>query len=327
MITGTRLIPNDAYATDAFDNFTGLRERGGSELARGSKLIVGPWPHALSASTKTGDIDFGAESMLDLDGIEREWFDRWLKDEKPDSEDAPIRIFVMGVNKWRDEQEWPLARTDWQAFNLSSDGRANTATGDGTLALDSASGEPEDHFTYDPEMPVQTLGGNNCCSPTIVPWGPYDQRPAEGRYDVLCYTTEVLEEDLEVTGPIRLKLFAATDGLDTDWTAMLVDVSPTGYAKNLCDGIIRARYREGFTEQKLLEPGKVYEYEIKVGVTSNVFKKGHRIRLQVSSSNFPRYDRNQNTGGELYTETDMRIAQQTVHHSSEYPSQLILIPK
>ena len=178
-------------------------------------------------------------------------------------------------------------------------------------------------------MPVQTLGGNNCCSPDIVPWGPYDQRPAEGRYDVLCYTTDVLEEDLEVTGPIRLKLFAATDGLDTDWTAMLVDVSPTGYAKNLCDGIIRARFREGFEEQKLLEPGKVYEYDIKVGVTSNVFKKGHKIRLQVSSSNFPRYDRNQNTGGELYTETDMRIAQQTVYHSSEYPSQLMLpvIPK
>ena len=319
----------DLYATDMFDNFTGLRERGGSELARGSKLIVGPWPHALSMSTKTGDIDFGADSMLDLDSIEREWFDRWLKKEMPVTEDAPIRIFVMGINEWRDEQEWPLERTDWQAFNLSSDGRANTATGNGTLSVGTSNGEPEDHFTYDPEMPVQTLGGNNCCSPDIVPWGPYDQRPAEGRYDVLCYTTDVLEEDLEVTGPIRLKLFAATDGLDTDWTAMLVDVSPTGYAKNLCDGIIRARFREGFEEQKLLEPGKVYEYDIKVGVTSNVFKKGHKIRLQVSSSNFPRYDRNQNTGGELYTETDMRIAQQTVYHSSEYPSQLMLpvIPK
>jgi putative CocE/NonD family hydrolase len=298
----------DLYATDAFDNFTGLKERGGSELARGSKLIVGPWPHALSTSTKTGDIDFGAESMLDLDSIERDWFDIWLKGDKSDKEEAPLRLFVMGINQWRDEQEWPLARTDWQSWNLRSDGSANSSAGDGKLSLEHAGDEPADRFTYDPEMPVQTLGGNNCCSPEIVPWGPYDQRPAEARNDVLCYTTDVLAEDLE----------------DTDWTAMLVDVSPTGYAKNLCDGIIRGRYREGFEQPKLLKSGNVYEYEIKVGVTSNVFKKGHRLRLEVSSSNFPRFDRNLNTGGDLYNSTDMRVAQQTVHHSVKYPSQLIL---
>ena len=141
---------------------------------------------------------------------------------------------------------------------------------------------------------------------------------------MLCYTTDALTNDLEVTGPIRLKLFAATDGLDTDWTAMLVDVSPTGYAKNLCDGIIRARYREGFEQPKLLKVSYVYEYEIKVGVTSNVFKKGHRIRLEVSSSNFPRFDRNLNTGSDMYNSTEMRVAQQTIHHSEQYPSQLIL---
>jgi hypothetical protein len=314
----------DLYATDAFDNFTGLRERGGSELARGSKLIVGPWPHALSTSTKTGDIDFGAESMLDLDLIERNWFDRWLKGDTSAQDDAPLRLFVMGVNQWRVEQEWPLARTDWQSWNLRSDGGANSSSGDGRLSLESTDDEAADRFTYDPEMPVQTLGGNNCCSPEIVPWGPYDQRPAEARNDVLCYTTDVLESDLEVTGPIRLKLFAETDGLDTDWTAMLVDVSPTGYAKNLCDGIIRARYRAGFEQPKLLEVGSVYEYEIKVGVTSNVFKKGHRIRLEVSSSNFPRFDRNLNTGGDMYSTTEMRVAEQAIHHSAEYPSQLIL---
>ncbi len=141
---------------------------------------------------------------------------------------------------------------------------------------------------------------------------------------MLCYTTEVLSDDLEVTGPVRLKLFASTDGLDTDWTAKLVDVSPSGYAKNLCDGIIRARYREGFDQARLLDAGTVYEYEIKVGVTSNVFKKGHRIRLEVSSSNFPRFDRNLNTGGNLYSETEMRVAQQAVYHSADYPSRLIL---
>ena len=220
-------------------------------------------------------------------------------------------------------------RTDWQSWNLQSADGANSARGDGRLSTESFSegsgaDDQVDRFTYDPEFPVQTLGGNNCCSPDIVPWGPYDQRPAEARRDVLCYTTDVLTDDLEVTGPIRLQLFAATDGLDTDWTAKLVDVSPTGYAKNLCDGIIRARYRQGFDKAVLLEAGAVYEYEIKVGVTSNVFKKGHRIRLEVSSSNFPRYDRNLNTGRDLYSETDMRVARQAVFHSAEYPSQLIL---
>lgn len=314
----------DLYAVDAFDNFKGLRERGGSEVARGSKLIVGPWPHALATSTKTGDIDFGAESMLDLDAIERQWFDKWLKGAETTAADAPIRLFVMGINQWRDEHEWPLARTDWQAWNLHSGGNANSVRGDGKMSVEAAADEPADHFVYDPKFPAQTIGGNNCCSPDIVPWGPYDQRPVEARNDVLCYTSDALDEDLEVIGPVRLKLFASTDGLDTDWTAKLVDVSPSGYAKNLCDGIIRARYREGFKQAKLLEAGKVYEYEISVGVTGNVFKKGHQVRLEVSSSNFPRYDRNLNTGGDLYTETKLRVAQQAVFHSAEHPSQLIL---
>ncbi|MDP6665945.1 MAG: CocE/NonD family hydrolase [Dehalococcoidia bacterium] len=314
----------DLYAADAFDNFKGIRERGGSEAARGSKLIVGPWPHALSASTKTGDIDFGVGSMVDLDSLELRWFDRWLKKVDTGPEDAPLRLFVMGINEWRDEQEWPLARTDWQSWQLHSDGGANSARGDGALSTAQPGDETADHFTYDPEFPVQTIGGNNCCSPEIVPWGPYDQRPAEVREDVLCYTTDVLSDDLEVTGPVVLKLFAATDAPDTDWTAKLVDVSPSGYAKNLCDGIIRARYRDGFTEARLPEAGNVYEYEIAVGVTSNVFRRGHRVRLEVSSSNFPRFDRNLNTGGDLYTETEMRVARQTVFHSTQYPSRLIL---
>jgi hypothetical protein len=314
----------DLYANDAFDNYQGLRENGMTEAARNPRLVVGPWPHALSTSTKTGDIDFGVASMLDLDALELRWFEKHLKGKGDVGDIAPVRIFVMGINQWRDEQEWPLARTDWQAWSLHSGGNANAARGDGRLSRHAAGDEQPDHFTYDPEFPVQTIGGNNCCSPEIVPWGPYDQRPAEARQDVLCYTSDALEEDLEVTGPVRLRLFAATDGPDTDWTAKLVDVHPSGYARNLCDWIIRARYREGFKEAKLLEPGKVYEYEFRVGVTSNVFKKGHRVRLEVSSSNFPRFDRNLNTGGGLYTETTMRAAEQTVFHSSQYPSQLIL---
>ena len=157
-----------------------------------------------------------------------------------------------------------------------------------------------------------------------MPWGPYDQRDVEMRADVLCYTSEPLESDLEVTGPIKVVLYAATDGPDTDWTAKLVDVSTSGYAKNLCDGIIRARYRQGFTSPTLLEPDRLYEYEIDLAVTGNVFRKGHRIRVEVSSSSFPRFDRNHNTGNDLGTDTEMRSASQTVQHSRAHPSHILL---
>ena len=230
----------------------------------------------------------------------------------------------MGANRWQDEHEWPLARTDWQPWHLHSGGAANSVRGDGTLSLDSPGDEPADTFEYDPNFPVQSLGGANCCTPHIEPWGPYDQRPVEARHDVLCYTSAPLEQDLQVIGPIKLVLHAATDGLDTDWTAKLVDVSPTGYAMNLCDGILRARYRNGLDQPSLLTPGAVEAYEIEVGVTANVFKRGHRIRLEVSSSNFPRFDRNLNTGADPATDTQIRVAHQTVLHNPAHPSHLLL---
>ena len=230
----------------------------------------------------------------------------------------------MGINEWRDEWEWPLARTEWRKAFFDSGGQANSVIGNGCLAFTEPQGAETDHFVYDPHHPVQTLGGNNCCSPHIVPWGPYDQRPAEMRSDVLCYTSEPLQENLELTGPIEVVLYAATDGRDTDWTAKLVDVSPSGYAKNLCDGIIRARYHDSLSEAKLLEPGTVYKYTIEVGVTGNVFKKGHRIRVEISSSNFPRFDRNPNTGNEYGMDDELRTAHQTVYHSKAYPSHIVL---
>ena len=202
--------------------------------------------------------------------------------------------------------------------------RRHDILGDGALDTSAPAAETPDHFIYDPDNPVPTTGGNNCCSPHIVPWGPYDQRIVEMRGDVLCYTSASLERDLEVTGPITLTLFAATDGPDTDWTAKLVDVAPNGYAMNLCDGIVRARYREDRSAPKLLDPGKVYEYEIDLWVTSNVFRAGHRLRLEVSSSNFPRFDRNLNTGHEHGMDTERRPARQTVMHSRAYPSRLRL---
>lgn len=315
----------DLYAKDVFDEFVAMRTNSGSLESKQSRLIVGPWPHRLAGSQKTGDVDFGANSLVDLDGQELRWFDYWLKgDDTKIAEEPPIKLFIMGVNEWREEHEWPLPRTDWQKWYLHSGGEANGLLGDGTISVASPQDESTDNFTYNPEYPVQTVGGNNCCSPEVVPWGPYDQRGVEMRPDVLVYSSDPLESDMTVIGPIKLVLHAATDGVDTDWTAKLVDVSPSGYAMNLCDGIVRTRYRDSFKKPEMLTPSEIYEYEFDVGVTGNVFKAGHQIRLEVSSSNFPRYDRNLNTGEDNGTSTEMRSAEQTVHHSAARPSHIVL---
>lgn len=315
----------DLYANQTFTNFNGLRLHGGSNQARQSKLIVGPWPHALAQSTRTGDIDFGEGSLVDLEAEELRWFEYWLRGVDNGIQDEPaLHLFLMGANRWRDADEWPLADTDWQEWHLHSAGSANSVLGDGVLSRESPGDEPVDEFAYDPAHPVQTQGGNNCCSPHIVPWGPYDQRNVEMRGDVLVYTGEPMEQDTEVTGPIELILYAATDGPDTDFTAKLVDVSPSGYAMNLCDGIRRGRFLESRRTPRWLTSGTVYEWVIEVGVTGHVFQAGHRIRLEVSSSNFPRFDRNLNTDAEYGRDTQMRIAHQSVHHSRAYPSRLRL---
>jgi hypothetical protein len=230
----------------------------------------------------------------------------------------------MGANRWRDADEWPLADTDWQTWYLHSGGRANSVLGDGVLSPETPGEEKADEFVYDPLHPVQTAGGNNCCSPHIVPWGAHDQRAVEMRGDVLVYTSPPMAQDTEVTGPIEVVLYAATDGPDTDFTAKLVDVAPGGYATNLCDGIRRGRFLESRRAVNLLEAGKLYEWRIEVGVTGNVFQTDHRIRLEISSSNFPRFDRNPNTGAEYGQSADVRRAQQTVHHSRAYPSHIRL---
>ncbi len=315
----------DIFVQGTLACFNGMRQHGRTPSARRSQAIIGPWAHSLSVSPKVGDIDFGSHSMYDLDLLEYRWWEQWLRGvDTGILDEAPLRLFIMGTNVWRDEQEWPLARTAWQQWYLHSNGSANTLRGDGALAPNAPGDEPTDHFVYDPHYPVQTNGGNICCAPHITPWGPYDQRGVEMRSDVLCYTSDPLQEDLEVTGPITLVLYATTDGCDTDWTAKLVDVAPSGYAKNLCDGIVRARYRESMTEPTLLEPNQVYRYEINVGVTANVFRKGHCIRIEVSSSNFPRFDRNLNTREMWGTNSEMRVARQTVYHDRDQASHLLL---
>ena len=316
----------DVFAGGTLNNFLGMREKGGSDVARnGQRVVMGPWHHHACSETHAGEVDFGNVSVLELNEIELRWFDHWLKgiDNGADRE-APLRIYVMGTNEWRDEHEWPLARTRLTPYYLHSGGSANSLVGDGTLSTEAPADEPCDRYDYNPAFPTPTRGGGTCCSPEIVDWGAFDQRPVEFRNDVLVYTSEPLEDDLEVTGPVIVKLHASTDGRDTDFTAKLVDVHPDGNAKNLCDGIIRGRYRESTKSQKLLEPGAVYEFTIDLWITSNVFKKGHRIRVDISSSNFPRFDRNLNTGRTAADDTEIRMARQTVFHDRTRPSQIVL---
>ena len=235
---------------------------------------------------------------------------------------APVRLFVMGIDQWRDEQSWPLHDTRFIDYHLDGVGAANTAGGSGLLMTEPAARDETDRYLYDPRRPVPTVGGN-----TLAPFsGPADQSAVEAREDVLCFSSAVLDRPLEVTGPISLKLFVSSSAVDTDFTAKLVDVFPDGRAMALSEGILRMRYRESLAEPELMSPGEVYEITIDGGVTSNVFLPGHRLRLEVSSSNFPRYDRNSNTGGDISREreADMVVAINSVHRGPKYPSRLIL---
>lgn len=319
----------DIFLGGTLRNYTGMRRRGPTPAARTQRLIVGPWVHGLLWPNLNGDVDFGVLSQglgIDMDGILLRWYDHWLKglDTGMMAEPA-VKLFVMGDNAWRDEADWPLARSVATRYYLRSGGRANTAEGDGWLAPEApAAGEPADHFMYDPRNPVPTRGGQNCCWQAALPAGAYDQRPVEARPDVLVFTTPPLPAPVEVTGPIAITLWAASSAPDTDFTAKLVDVEPCGFARNLTDGIVRARYRESRARASLIEPGRAYEYTIDCFATSNVFRAGHRIRLEISSSNFPRFDRNPNTGGPFGREAEMRPALQTVLHDAAHPSHVVL---
>jgi len=295
------------------------------ETRSSQKLLMGPWAHLLPYSVPTtrgtGDIDFGPESRIELHEIQVRWFDYWLKGIKNGiMEEPPIRIFVMGNNVWRDEYEWPLARTQYTPYYFRSKGKANSDKGDGILSPEPPADEPADHYIYDPYQPVPTLGGNTLG----IAMGVFDQRPVESMPNVLVYTSPPLEKDLEVTGPIRVELFASSSAPDTDFTAKLVDVRPDGYGQNIADGIIRARYRNSLTYPSLLRPGEIYEFTIDLWATSHVFKTGHRIRVDISSSNFPRFDRNPNTGNRINTDRELRSAEQRIFHDSKYPSHILL---
>ena len=328
----------DYYPAEQLKTWNGLVKAARTpEIAASHRIIIGPWGHNHGLEP-TADgrvaVDFGPDGRFQPRRYYRAWFDRQFKG-IPAADglgERPIRIFVMGVNKWRDEDEWPLKRTRYTPLHLASAGRANTRGGDGALqAAAPPSDSPPDRYDYDPDRPMPTRGGNHSIGPwddaykKLIWCGPCDQSPNEDRDDMLVYTGEPLEADLEVTGPVVVKLWASSTAPDTDFVARLVDVHPDGRAINITEGVIRARFRSGdWSRPQLIEPGEPLEYTIDLQATSNVFLAGHRVRLEVTSSNFPLWDRNLNTGGHPNRGTTRAIARQTVFHDAARPSRLVL---
>lgn len=315
----------DVFLRGGVENYAGMREKGGSDAARsGQRLVIGPWSH-MPWLQKVGDLDFGAEAANPVDALLLRWFDHWLKGEANGLDaDKPVRIFVMGANRWREADSWPPAEAETVSFYLQSRGQANTRFGNGGLTAEKPEVEQAaDRYRYDPADPVPSLGGHSCCSPDSAPIGPVDQASVEDRADVLYYATPPLEQDMEVTGPVTVELYASSSAVDTDFTAKLVDVHPDGKAYNLANGIIRASMRDSLERRTPLEPGKITRYTIDLGPTSSLIQRGHRIALEISSSNFPHYDRNLNNGNREGAGTAV-VAEQRVLHDAANPSRLLL---
>ena len=322
----------DVFLQGTLNNFMGMSERAATERARrAQKLIIGPWIHhlgELGTVRRTGDVDFGIDSIIDLQKEQARWLALHLRGEDDGIGAEPrVRVFVMGANRWRYSNSWPIPGTRYEPWYLGSGGSANSMLGDGTLSPEpGGGGAGSDRYDYDPMHPVPTLGGSTCCTEDTNPvsMGPRDQRPNEYRSDVLCYTSEPLTEPLEATGPVRAVLYVSSSAPDTDFAVKLVDVRPDGFAMNVAQGILRARYRNGFERPELMEPGSVYRIEVDLWSTSVCFMPGHRIRLEVTSSNFPQFDRNPNTGHDFGVDAELAVARQTVHHGAERPSCVLL---
>ena len=306
--------------------YRSIRANSKFEKARnGQRLIIGPWghllPYSVPSSRGTGEADFGPNALIDLNETLLRWFDYWLKDiDGGIMDEAPVNVFTMGENRWQQLADWPPPKMRQVPYYLHSDRGANGLGGDGTLHTVPPASESPDNYTYDPDDPVPSRGGGNLA----IDMGVHDQRPVEERRDVLVYTSEPLEQPLEVTGPVSATLWASSSAVDTDFTAKLVDVHPDGYARNIADGIIRARYRESGSAPRLMEAGRPYRFTIDLWATSNVFLPGHRIRLEISSSNFPRFDRNLNTGEPFGEGVRGMSARQTVYHQEDMASCIML---
>lgn len=313
----------DIFQGGSLRNYLGITAHGGSEAARTkSRLLVMIGGHA-GGGPKIGEVDFGKQSVVHENELMLNWYDMLFKGGDNElTHEKPVKLFIMGRNTWREESAWPPPDARPTAYYLHSAGHANSMDGDGALSASASGPGAADHFTYDPATPAPTVGGPLCCDSAHLAPGAFDQRKVESRADVLVYTTPAFERDYEVTGPVTLDLYATSSAVDTDFTAKLVDVGPDGFARNLTEGIVRARYRDSQERPELLQPGKIYEFHIDLWATGNVFLAGHKMRLEVSSSNFPRFDRNLNTGQPAGESSSYVKADNTVYHDREHPSAL-----
>ncbi|MFN0110585.1 MAG: CocE/NonD family hydrolase [Blastocatellia bacterium] len=307
-----------------------VRKTARPEIANQQYAVIAPTLHCAfkraTENTVVGERSMG-DARLNYDELTWGWFDHFLKGEANGIlEKMPkVRYFTMGINKWQSSDTWPPVGAQPMTFFLSSNGKANTGAGDGVLSLTAPATDSPDKFDYDPMNPVPSFGGNVCCTGNAVQGGSFDQRKMEERQDILVYSTEPLKEGVEVSGPIEVTLYVSSDVKDTDFTVKLIDVLPDGRAYNLDETIQRMRYRNGYDKPQVwMESGKVYKVKLQAMTTSNFFQAGHRIRIEVSSSNFPRFDRNMNTGGKNYDETKGVVAHNAVHHSRQYPSEVKL---
>ncbi len=310
-------------------NYLGMKQHGGSAAARRPRMVIGPWEHIINRHREAAGVDFGPQAIIDWDGYVLRWFDFHLKGiDNGVVDDPPVHVFVMGRNEWRAAQDWPLPQTQFTKFYLHSDGKANSSSGGGALNTQRPDKEPPDQYVYDPRDPTPSAAFANGHID-----GPRDISKSAARRDVLVYDTPTLTEDVEVVGPITARLFAATSARDTDWMIRLADVHPDGRALFLGEGVMRARHRDperhgAFNPHKLstIEPDRPYEYTIDFWrPTGNLFARGHRIRIEISSSYYPYYLRNPNTGADnIGLETELQSATQTIFHDGERPSHVVL---
>ena len=319
----------DVATSPNLELFNHVRNNAESKSVRENQyLVISPTLHCgfkrAKENTIVGELSVG-DARLNYDEQISLWFDHFLKGEKNNFENKIPRVqyYTMGINKWQQSETWPPKGVTYQTYFLGSKGNAQTMYGNGTLSL-SKNSKPEgkDSFVYDPMNPVKSYGGGVCCTGNAVQGGSFDQRIMETRADILVYTSQPLEEGIEVSGFIEADLYVSSDVKDTDFTIKIIDVYPDGRAYNLDETIQRARYRDGYDKEVFMEKGKVYKVSLSPMSTSNYFKKGHRIRIEVSSSNFPRFARNLNTGGNNYDEKIGVIATNNIHYSENYPSQI-----
>ncbi|MGA9508454.1 MAG: CocE/NonD family hydrolase [Candidatus Sulfotelmatobacter sp.] len=316
----------DIFNAGTLRNYMGAKAHGATEAARTEQhLLIEIGGHS-GFGRRIGDVDFGPHAVENVyTDVILDWYDFLFKGVKNQfATDKPVKLFVMGANEYRQEDDWPPPQARRTKYFLHSNGKANSVRGDGLLSTSAPKSEPADSYLYNPANPAPTVGGPLCCDGEHMEPGPRDQRAVENRDDVLVYSIGPLTSDLEVTGPVTADLFVKSSAVDTDFTAKLVDVAPDGFAQDLTEGILRMRYSSSAEHASLINPGQIYEITVDLWATSNVFLKGHFLRLEISSSNFPRFDRNLNTGEEIKFARTIATANNTILHDSQHPSSLML---